>query len=120
MGKLIDIEIVGENSSHETGVGNSRRISGMQFEKGDRIPSDPEEAPTPLQYQGQRSGPASPMVERCEFLPDLEGVHYQWQEHLKLAEERFGYPPSHLQYGSRRLIPDPGMKTPDALELTFE
>jgi hypothetical protein len=39
---------------------------------------------------------------------------------LKLAEERFGYPPGHLQYGSRSLIPNPGMKMLDALEPTFE
>jgi hypothetical protein len=60
------------------------------------------------------------MVRRREFLLDLEGVHYQWQEHLKLAEEKFGYPPCRLQYGSRPLTPNPGMKTPDALEPTFE
>jgi hypothetical protein len=39
---------------------------------------------------------------------------------LKLAKERFGYLPSHLQYGSRPLTPNPGMKTQDALEPTFE
>jgi hypothetical protein len=39
---------------------------------------------------------------------------------LKLEEERFGYPPGHLQYGSQPLIPNLGMKTPDALEPTFE
>jgi hypothetical protein len=60
------------------------------------------------------------MVKRREFLHDLEGVQHQWQEHLKLAEERFGNPPSHLQYGSRPLIPNRGMKTLDALEPTFE
>jgi hypothetical protein len=56
MGELIDMKIVGENSSHETWIGNSRRIGGMQFEKEDRAPSDPEEAPEPWQYQGQGGG----------------------------------------------------------------
>jgi hypothetical protein len=120
MGELIDMEIVGEKSSHETGIGNSRRTSGMEFEKGDRVPSDLKEALAPWQYQGQGGGFASPMVKRREFLPNLEGIQYQWHDHLKLAEERFGYPPSHLQYGSRPLIPNPRMKTPDALEPTFE
>jgi hypothetical protein len=97
MGELIDMEIVGENSSHEIGIGNSRRTGGMQFEKRDRAPSDLEEALAPWQYQGQEGGLASPMVKRREFLPDLEGVQHQWQEHLKLAEEGFGYPLGHLQ-----------------------
>jgi hypothetical protein len=50
MGELIDMEIVGENVSHDTWIGNSRRIDGMQFEKGDRALSDLEEGPTPWQY----------------------------------------------------------------------
>jgi hypothetical protein len=93
MGELIDMEIIGENSSHEIGTGNNRRTGGMQTEKGDRAPSDPKEVPITWQYQGQGGGPASPMVKRREFPPDLEGVHHQWQE---LAEERFGYLPGHL------------------------
>jgi hypothetical protein len=60
------------------------------------------------------------MAKRREFLPDLKGVQHQWQEHLKLAEKRFEYPPCHLQYGSQPLTPNPRMKTPDALEPTFE
>ena len=60
------------------------------------------------------------MVRRCEFLPNIEGVHHQWQEHLKLAQEKFGYQPCHLWYGSWPLTPNPGMKTPNALEPTFE
>jgi hypothetical protein len=78
MGELIDMEIVGENSSYETGIGNSRRTGGMQFEEGDRVPSDPEEAPAPWQYRGQAGGPTSPMVKRREFLPNFEGIQHQW------------------------------------------
>jgi hypothetical protein len=44
---LIIMEIIGENSFHETGVGISRRTGGMQFEKENRAPSDPKEAPAP-------------------------------------------------------------------------
>jgi hypothetical protein len=47
MGELIDMEIVGENSSHDIRIGNSRRIGGIQFEKGEKAPSDPKEASTP-------------------------------------------------------------------------
>jgi hypothetical protein len=31
MGELIDMEIVGEDSFHDTGIGNSRRTSRIQF-----------------------------------------------------------------------------------------
>jgi hypothetical protein len=61
------MEIVGEKSSHDTGIGNSRRTCGMQFEKGDRAPSDPEKGPIPWQYQGQGGGHALPMVRKREF-----------------------------------------------------
>jgi hypothetical protein len=47
MEELIDIEIVGENSSHDTRIGNNRRTSGMPLKKGDRPPSDPKEGLAP-------------------------------------------------------------------------
>ena len=39
---------------------------------------------------------------------------------FEVVEERFGYPLGHLQSGSRLLVPNLGMKTPDVLEPTFE
>jgi hypothetical protein len=47
MEELIDMETVGENSFHDTRISNNRRTCGMHFEKGDKVPSDLEEAPTP-------------------------------------------------------------------------
>jgi hypothetical protein len=43
MGELINMEIVGENSFHDTRIGNSSRTGGIQFEKRDMAISDPEE-----------------------------------------------------------------------------
>jgi hypothetical protein len=37
------MEIVGENSFHDTRIGNSSRTGGIQFEKRDMAISDPEE-----------------------------------------------------------------------------
>jgi hypothetical protein len=43
MGEFIDMEIVDENSFHDTRIGNSRRVGGIPFEKWDRTPTNLEE-----------------------------------------------------------------------------
>jgi hypothetical protein len=79
MRELINMEIVGDNSSHNIGIRNSRRTCGIQFEKGDRTPSDLEEGLAPWQYEGLGAWPNQLVVESVKAA--------QFEEQLQLQPE---------------------------------
>jgi hypothetical protein len=73
MGELIDMELIGENSSHDTRIGNSRRTDGILFEKRNRAPSDLEEGLAPWQYEGLGAWPNQLVVE------PVKAAHFEEQ-----------------------------------------
>ena len=115
---LIDMDLVGENSSQETILGVSRRTGSARGEPGPSFKNWQEDEEEMRKYEGH---PLSPRTSRRECPRPGEGdTQHCWNPQTRMASAYDHYQEEEKKGGSRPDTPKPGEKTPGDLVETLE
>ena len=115
---LIDMDLVGENSSQDTLLGVSRRTGSARGEPGPSFKNWQEDEEEIRKYEGH---PLSPRTSRREFPRPGEGdTQPCWNPQTRMASAYDHYQEEENKGGSRPDTPKPGEKTPGDLVETLE